>query len=302
MACSASLRTSRSPMTWPPPARAWPASSATTLTDRRPAATATCSLGTCSAVDQAPSAPGSSWSRSGMPPRRSSRPSPPASSGRSSRSPSSRGSSRRRRRRPLQHSPPCAEYDAQLAAQSEQLARRRVQLESAQAEWQRLSEAVEVATEAVRVAESSARAGEVGTRRVRRPAQADPRRIRPRRCGGRGRRRPCTRAGGLACRLETARERVRAERARAQQLADQLGAERQAAEEQARLAVIRQHQVAAATEVASAAAGRARCGGPLRLEARVLLATAESERTQQNEELLQLRSAERTSPRPAPPP
>ncbi len=47
------------------------------------------------------------------------------------------------------------EYDAQLAAQSEQLARRRVQLESAQAEWQRLSEAVEVAGSAVRDAEAA---------------------------------------------------------------------------------------------------------------------------------------------------
>ncbi len=183
------------------------------------------------------------------------------------------------------------EYDAQLAAQSEQLGRYRIQLEAAQAEWERLSQAVEVSTEAVREAEAevdrakaahdeyeamprpmldvSARDGVLAEVEAARAAELE-----------------------LRIQLETIRERVRAERARADQLAAQLVAEREAAEEQARLAVIRQRQITAANEVIAALPAVLDAVDRSVSQARLELAAAEAERSAQNEELAALRREE----------
>ena len=92
--------------------------------------------------------------------------------------------------------------------------------------------------------------------------------------------------------LETIRERVRAERARAEALAAQLVAEREAAEEQARLTVIRQRQVAAATEVIAALPAVLDSVDRSVSQARVDLTSKEAERSAQNEELATLRREE----------
>jgi chromosome segregation protein len=185
------------------------------------------------------------------------------------------------------------EYDAALAAQSEQLGRFRIQLEAAQAEWERLSQGLDVTAEKVRDAEAeveqaksqhdefataprpmldaSARDGLLAELEAARAAELEQR-----------------------IQLETIRERVRAERARAESLAAQLIAEREAAEEQARLTVIRQRQVAAAQEVLAALPAVLDAVDRSVSQARVELAAKESERTAQNEELLALRREEST--------
>jgi chromosome segregation ATPase len=129
------------------------------------------------------------------------------------------------------------EYDAALAAQSEQLGRFRIQLEAAQAEWERLSKAVELSSATVATAEEEVEKA----RKAHDQYAATPRPMLD----------VSAREGVLAeveaarahelelrIQLETIRERVRSERARADQLASQLVAERAAAEEQARLTVI----------------------------------------------------------------
>lgn len=183
------------------------------------------------------------------------------------------------------------EYDAALAAQSEQLGRFRIQLEAAQAEWERLSQGLEVTAEKVRDAEgaverassahdefasiprpmldASARDGVLAEVEAARARELE-----------------------LRIQLETIRERVRAERARADGLALQLVAEREAAQEQARLTVIRQRQVAAATEVIAALPAVLDAVDRSVSEARVQLAARESERSAQNEELATLRREE----------
>ncbi len=183
------------------------------------------------------------------------------------------------------------EYDATLAAQSEQLGRFRVQLEAAQAEWERLSQAVQVSTESVRDAEHEverAQASHDEYAAVPRPmldvsardgvlAEVEAARARELE---------------LRIQLETVRERVRAERSRAEQLAQQLVAEREAAEEQARLTVIRQRQVAAANDVIAALPAVLDAVDRSVSQARLELASAESERSAQNEELATLRREE----------
>ena len=89
--------------------------------------------------------------------------------------------------------------------------------------------------------------------------------------------------------LETARERVRAQLAQAESLQKQLETERAAAEESARLAVLRQHQVEAATKVIEALPAVLDTADRSVSEARVALAAAEADRLKQNEELAQLR-------------
>ncbi|MCU1439687.1 MAG: smc [Rhodoglobus sp.] len=183
------------------------------------------------------------------------------------------------------------EYDAHLAAQSEQLARLRIQLEAAQAEWERLSQAVEVSNEAVREAEADverARGDHDAFEATPRPmldassrdgvlAEVEAARARELE---------------LRIQLETIRERVRAERARAESLAAQLVAEREAAEEQARLTVIRQRQVAAANDVIAALPAVLDAVDRSVSQARLELAAREAERSQQNEELTTLRREE----------
>jgi len=183
------------------------------------------------------------------------------------------------------------EYDAALAAQSEQLSRYRIQLEAAQAEWDRLSQALGVTAEKVRDAEAEvdrAKAAHDEFAATPRPMLDASAR------DGVQAELETARAAELELRiqLETIRERVRAERARAESLAAQLVAERAAAEEQARLTVIRQRQVASATEVIAALPAVLDSVDRSVSEARVQLAARESERAQQNEELATLRREE----------
>ncbi len=183
------------------------------------------------------------------------------------------------------------EYDAALAAQSEQLSRFRIQLEAAQAEWERLSATLEATSENVREAEQvveKAKADRASFESAPKPmldasardgvlAEVEAARARELE---------------LRIQLETIRERVRAERARAESLAAQLVAEREAAEEQARLTVIRQRQVAAANQVIAALPAVLDSVDRSVSEARVRLAARESERSAQNEELATLRREE----------
>lgn len=183
------------------------------------------------------------------------------------------------------------EHDAALAAQSEQLGRFRIQLEAAQAEWERLSQGLELTAEKVREAESAvekAVADHQEYASTPRPmldvSARDSVLLEV----------EAARAAELEQRiqLETIRERVRAERARAESLAAQLVAEREAAEEQARLTVIRQRQVAAATQVIAALPAVLDAVDRSVSQARVELASKESERSAQNEELATLRREE----------
>jgi chromosome segregation protein len=183
------------------------------------------------------------------------------------------------------------ELDARLAEHSQKLSRSRIQFEAAQAEWERLSSAVELSGEAVRGAESVVEAA---------AAERDAYASRPRPMldasarDGLVHELEVARAAELEARiqLETARERVRAETARAEALERQRHAERAAAEERARLAVIRQRQIDAASAVVDALPAVLDSVDRSVSEARLKLATAESERSAQNEELSQLRRTE----------
>ncbi|MBH0008913.1 chromosome segregation protein SMC [Salinibacterium sp. SWN1162] len=183
------------------------------------------------------------------------------------------------------------EYDAQLAAQSELLGRHRIQAEAAQAECDRLARAVDVAEEAV---------AEATTEVARAQTAADKYQAAPRPMLDVSEREPmlaevdAARAHEVELRIqmETIRERVRAERARAEQLAAQLVREREAAQEQARLAVIRQRQMASATKVVEMLPAVLDSVDRSLSEARVSLASKEAERSAQNQELSALRREE----------
>ncbi|QAV69847.1 chromosome segregation protein SMC [Salinibacterium sp. UTAS2018] len=183
------------------------------------------------------------------------------------------------------------EYDAQLAAQSELLGRHRIQAEAAQAECDRLARAVDVAEEAV---------AETTTEVARAQTAADKYQAAPRPMLDVSEREPmlaevdAARAHEVELRIqmETIRERVRAERARAEQLAAQLVREREAAQEQARLAVIRQRQMASATKVVEMLPAVLDSVDRSLSEARVSLASKEAERSAQNQELSALRREE----------
>ena len=183
------------------------------------------------------------------------------------------------------------EYDAALAAQSEQLGRFRIQLEAAQAEWERLSAAVQVSTDSVRDAEADverARGEHDAYKSAPRPMLDISAR------DGVLAELEAARARELELRiqLETIRERVRAERARAQTLAARLVAEKEAAQEQARLTVIRARQVAAANDVIAALPAVLDSVDRSVSQARVALAAREAQRSAQNEELTTLRREE----------
>jgi chromosome segregation protein len=183
------------------------------------------------------------------------------------------------------------EYDAQLAAQSELLGRHRIQADAAQAECDRLARAVDVASEAV--ADATA---EVGRAQI----AADEYQSAPRPMLDVSERDPMlaevesarAREVDHRIQLETIRERVRAERARAEQLAAQLLREREAAAEQARLAVIRQRQIASATRVVEMLPAVLDSVDRSLSEARVVLAAKEAERSAHNQELSGLRREE----------
>lgn len=183
------------------------------------------------------------------------------------------------------------EYDAQLAAQSELLGRHRIQAEAAQAECDRLARAVDVAEEAV---------ADATTEVTRAQTAADKYQAAPRPMLDVSEREPmlaevdAARAHEVELRIqmETIRERVRAERARAEQLAAQLVREREAAQEQARLAVIRQRQIASATKVVEMLPAVLDSVDRSLSEGRVVLASKEAARSAQNEELSTLRREE----------
>lgn len=183
------------------------------------------------------------------------------------------------------------EFDAKLAAQTEQLNRLKVQLEASQAEFDRLSTALTLAAERVAEAESAADKAK---------SELETARSRPRPILDVSARDALSteleaaREAEVESRLavETAKERVRAEQARGEALARQLDAERAAAEEAARRAVIRRRQVDAATGVIEALPAVLDSVDRSVAQARLELAAAEAMRSSQNEELATLRREE----------
>ncbi|MGE3191874.1 MAG: chromosome segregation protein SMC [Microbacteriaceae bacterium] len=185
------------------------------------------------------------------------------------------------------------EFDARLAERSEALGRSRVSLEAASAEGERLAATVAALTGSVEEADAAVeraiadRDGHAATPRPILDVSARDALLAEL---------ETARAAEVQARvdLETARERVRAQLAQAESLQKQLEAERAAAEESARLAVLRQHQVEAATKVIEALPAVLDTADRSVSEARVALAAAEADRLKQNEELAQLRQNEGT--------
>ncbi len=182
-------------------------------------------------------------------------------------------------------------FDTRLAERSQAVGRSRAQLEGASAEGERLTEAVRQLAEAVELADSAVERA-LGDRDDH---AATPRPILD--VSARDAlltELEAARAEEVQARieLETARERVRAQHARAESLQGQLETERTAAEESARLAVLRQCQVLAATGVTNALPAVLDVADRSVSEARVALAVAESERAKQNQELSELRRNE----------
>ena len=182
-------------------------------------------------------------------------------------------------------------FDARLADRSQAVGRSRAQLEGATAEGERLTEAVRHLTDAVELADSAVERA-LGDRNDH---AATPRPILD--VSSRDAllaELETARSAEVQARieLETARERVRAQHAQADALQRQLEAERAAAEESARLSVLRHRQVLAATGVTNALPAVLDVADRSVSEARVALASAEAERTKQNEELAKLRQNE----------
>ena len=183
------------------------------------------------------------------------------------------------------------EFDAQLAARTEKLSRARVQVEAAQAESERLERGLALATEAVTDAVAASEMAQADLESV----QSQPRPILDVTArDSLSQELEMTRESEIEARLqlETARERVRAEYLRGEQLARQLDDERAAAEEAARRVVIRRHQLESAKSVIDALPAVLDSVDRSVSEARVELASRESERTQQNQELAMLRRDE----------
>ncbi|MGY6498234.1 MAG: AAA family ATPase, partial [Microcella sp.] len=183
------------------------------------------------------------------------------------------------------------DQDAQRAARSEQLSRARTQAEAAEAEAERLAAGVERAETSVREAEAAAAAAQQAldefSSRPKPMLDASAR-------DGLVAELDAIRAAEVEQRiaLETARERVRAARDGAEQLRRRREAERAAAEDAARRAVLRQRQVDAARRVAAALPAVLAAADRSVAEARVALHAREAERTQQNDELAELRRTE----------
>jgi chromosome segregation protein len=183
------------------------------------------------------------------------------------------------------------QFDQRLAERSDALGRSRVALEASTAEGERLAASVTVSSEAVAAAEQAHEAAVTAR---------DEHAARPRPILDVSARDElfaeleAARAAEVQTRveLETARERVRAQVAQAEGLRRQLEAERVAADEAARLAVLRQHQVAAATGVLAALPAVLDTADRSLSQARVELTAAEAERRKQNDELTELRRTE----------
>ena len=179
-------------------------------------------------------------------------------------------------------------FESRTTVQAEKTNRATVQLEAATAELSRLSAALLLQAEAVAALEAASE--------MARTAR-DEQRARPRPVPDTGPRDAlvaaleAAREAEVEARLqaETARERVRAGQARADALAKQQTAARAAAEEAARRAVIRRRQVDAASRVAEALPLVLASVDASASEARLRLATAEAERSSQNEEIAALR-------------
>ncbi|MFP1602082.1 chromosome segregation protein SMC [Microbacterium sp. 2216-1] len=183
------------------------------------------------------------------------------------------------------------EHDAALASHAEQLNRVTVQHEAAVAECERLEAALAQAQSAVSDAEQNADTAkaEVAT------AEAEPRPVLDASArDGLLEALETAREGEVRARLEieTLRERVRAAQARVASLERQREQERDAAAEAARRAVIRRAQREAASAVADELPRVLDSIDRSVSEARVALASAEAERSAQNEELTVLRSQE----------
>ena len=183
------------------------------------------------------------------------------------------------------------DQDAERAAHSEQVSRARAQAEAAEAEAARLGQGVDSAQESVREAES-------GVERVQVEHEEFAGRARPMLDAsardGLLADLEAARAAELERRieLETARERVRAAVDAAEHLDKRRIAEKAAADEAARRTVLRQRQVLRATAVAAALPSVQASIDRSVVEARVALAQRESERSAQNEELIDLRRTE----------
>ena len=185
------------------------------------------------------------------------------------------------------------QFDSQLATRAEKLNRVRVQVEAAAAEAERLELGLALAADSVADATSAAeRAAQELRTFVSRPRPildvtaregvlADLDEAREREVEAR-------------LKVETTRERARAEQLRAVQLQRRMTAEREAADEAARRAVIRRRQVASAQTVIDALPAVLDAVDRSVSEARVQLASHESERAAQNEELAELRRGENT--------
>lgn len=182
-------------------------------------------------------------------------------------------------------------FEAERSLRTEKRNRVTVQLEAAAAEFDRLSVSLSLAGGAVADAEKAAAEASAALL----TAQSRPRPILDVSS------RDALYAGLEAARdrevearltVETARERVRSEEARLTQLGRQMEADRAAAEEAARRAVIRRRQVDAARGVAEALPAVLTSVDASVAEARVRLATAEAERSNQNAELGILRKEE----------
>ncbi|MBY6060973.1 chromosome segregation protein SMC [Microbacterium esteraromaticum] len=183
------------------------------------------------------------------------------------------------------------EHDAALASHTEQLNRVTVQHEAAVAECERLEAALAQAQSAVSDAEQKADTAkaEVAT------AEAEPRPVLDASArDGLLEALETAREGEVRARLEieTLRERVRAAQTRVAALERQREQERDAAAEAARRAVIRRAQREAASAVADELPRVLDSIDRSVSEARVALASAEAERSAQNEELTVLRSQE----------
>ncbi|MEO8528501.1 MAG: AAA family ATPase, partial [Pseudolysinimonas sp.] len=182
-------------------------------------------------------------------------------------------------------------FDTRLAERSEALGRSRVALEAAQGEGERFTESLRILATTVEEAENA-----LDRARADRDAHAaNPRPILD--VSARDAllaELETARSAEVQARieLETARERVRAQRATADSLKVQLEAERAAAEEAARIAVLRQHQVAAAQRVLAALPAALDVADRSVSQARVALTAAEADRSKQNAELGELRRNE----------
>ncbi|SEC57268.1 condensin subunit Smc [Paramicrobacterium humi] len=185
------------------------------------------------------------------------------------------------------------EFDAQLAAATEQLNRAKVQHEAAASECERLTASLAQSSEAVADAEAAADKAKAALE----TAKSRPRPIldvSSRDVLAADREKASETEIEARLRVETARERVRAEEERIRALKQRREQERQAAEAAARRAVIRRRQLDAATRVAEALPEVLASVDRSVREAALVLAKAEEQRASQNEELTSLRREEST--------